>query len=97
MMDMNIEEARYIICNVYESYRRLMHLPPNFLEREVLKDKSLFKSKIARCILTDGVALYDDVIKPILSKFPELEDELEIQKQKEFNMLPCKSLEDSHH
>ena len=95
MIDMNIEEARYIVCNVYESYRRLLHLPPKFLEEEILnnvmKEKNSFKSDIAKNIINNSLEIYDEIVEPILKKFPELTDELEAQKKEDFNVYPCQS------
>ena len=93
MIDMDIEEARYIICNVYESYRRLLHLPPNFLEQEelenVLKEKNSFKAEVAQQIICNSLEMYDEIIEPILEKFPELKTELETYKKKDFDVFPC--------
>ncbi len=92
-MDMNIEEARYIVCNVYESYRRLLHLPPRLLEKEVLenviKEKNSFKSEVARNIINNSLEIYDEILEPILKKFPELENELKAQKKEDFTAFPC--------
>ena len=95
MMDMDIEEARYIVCNVYESYRRLLHLPPSFLEKEVLekvvKEGNSFKSEIARHIIHNSLEIYDEILKPILKEFPELQEDLNIQKEINFEKSPCQN------
>jgi len=92
-IDMDIEEARYIVCNVYESYRRLLHLPPSFLEKEVLqnvmKEENSFKSEIAKYIIHNSLEIYDEVLKPILKEFPELQEELDAQKEIDFEKSPC--------
>jgi len=92
-IDMDIEEARYIVCNVYESYRRLLHLPPSFLEEEllknVMKEENSFKLEIARDIIYNSLEIYDEILKPILKEFPELQEEMDAQKEIDFEKSPC--------
>jgi hypothetical protein len=86
-IDMDIKEARYIVCTVYESYSRLMHLPPSFMSMGKIKDKNSFKAKIAKSILLGGTDINNDVLKPIFKEFPELEDELESMVNRLLNPL----------
>jgi len=86
-IDMDINEARYIMCTVYESYSRLMHLPPSFINRDKIKDKKSFKANIAKSILLGGTEIHNDVLKPIFKVFPELEEELEVMVNRLLNPL----------
>jgi len=92
-MEMSQEEAKYILCNVYESYRRLLHVPPTILKpnelKSVMTNTESYKSEISKSIIENALDIYDEIIAPILKKFPELKDELDAQNKDNFDSYPC--------
>lgn len=89
-LDLNLEDAKYILHSVNKSYKRLLFIQSKInIGEGIYKEKKSFKTDKLKETMSCSSMIYNEIINFILEGCPQLGEKFILSTEEEFDTSPC--------